>query len=118
LTYWNEGNGFSGHTHVVYYDPASNLWKGYYKELKLDSDKSPVDFYIFRPPTKQSGYIPRTSNGAVEPPTKASVPSSYFNGEVNTSMFCGFLNTTQVSKITAFSDGVLSSQMKQWLLYS
>jgi hypothetical protein len=118
LTYWNEGNSFSGHTHVIYYDPSSNLWKGYYKELSVEIDKGPVDFYVFRPPIRQAGYVPRTSNGSVTPPPNASVPSSYSNGEVNTTMFCRFLDTTQASKVATFSNGVLSAQMKQWLLYS
>ncbi len=116
LTYWNEGSSFGGHTNTVYYDPQTNLWKGYYRQLRLDSIKNPIDFYIFKPPVKQPGYVPKKRNGIVPAPRNACVPSSYRNGETNTSMFYPIFNTTQQNKTAMFTTGVKTDQIKKWLL--
>jgi len=111
LSYWKEGDWYSGHTYTMYFDAASKSWKCYPSQIGIVF-YDVRDAYIFLPPIMQSTYMPRSE----EIPRAAAVPYPYQNGEVNTAMFSPMLNITG-SYLNAFIRGVGSTQIKAWLLY-
>jgi len=99
---------FTAHTYVTYFDPATHSWKAFRKQLTIDIDKEwiPKDSIAFlgvlKPPVKQIGYV-RGWNEDV-----------FFVGN----MFYMIRNTSLNEIAGTWTNGVATSQMKQWLLYS
>lgn len=97
---------FTAHTYVTYFDPATQSWKAYIKQLDMNIDwipESSVAFLgVLKPPVNQVGYIKGWNEDVF-------FVSNMFHMVRNTSL-------NEVAK--TWSIGVPTSQMKQWLLYS
>jgi len=96
---------FTAHTYVTYFDPVTRSWKAFGKQLTIDVGWMPKDSIVFlgvlKPPVKQTGYI-RGWNEDV-----------FFVGN----LFYMIRNTSLSEIADTWTNGVATSQMKQWLLY-
>lgn len=110
LSYWAEGNWYTGHTYTMYYDASSGTWKVNPQQLDIVYDRV-RDAYIFIPPILQNQWIP---DGSI--PEAAAVPYPYQTGELNTRMFVPMYNITGYY-LDEYVQGVATAQMKQWILY-
>jgi hypothetical protein len=102
----------SEHMYSIYYDPSDNTWKDYPGQLSWyveESNALGVELNlrivrIFRHPVEQKGYL-----------RIYTIPPNWLGGNMFVTIDNGF---TLASIREAFTQGVPSSQMKQWLLYS
>jgi hypothetical protein len=102
----------SSHMYSIYYDPSDRTWKAYKDQLGWYVEESQAlgvtlkltVMQIFRPPVQQRGYLKRFT-----------IPPDIFGGNMLISFEEGF---TLDSIRNTFSEGLPTSQMKQWLLYS
>jgi len=109
---WSLAEPDTGHIYPTYYEPGSRTWKAYPAQLAwyveesqyLGKEVTLVFFQVYKPPVKQPGYI-----------RVYALLSKWFGGNMYTRFEEGF---TLDSIREAFSEGVATSQMKQWLLYS
>jgi len=112
LTYWEQGDWYGGHTHILYY--SNGNWHGYPRQLNIKGNSNTVDAYISRPPVIFSGFLPSDIQPA---PPEASVPFPYQNGEVNSGrMFYPLFSMDVNDKVEIFS-GFPDANMKQILMY-
>ena len=96
------GTKLIGHTHVVFFDPSNFRWKADSSQLTIDALNQFNHFYVFKPKIVLSGFAQSAQ------------------GEASGDVFSRFL-MTQTDVNVAFSmfyNGILTSQMKEWLLYS
>lgn len=107
----------SGDTQLLHYDPSGMIWKLYDRRLMSQSPYydlvrfSEYDLYIFRPPVVQPGYFSALQAD------KAAEIDPIRRGEVNNS-FHSILDISSRKLYEILVDGVETSQMRQWLLYS
>jgi len=99
--------GDAGHTFNIYYEGNSRLWRANHWQLSTPGGTRmniTIDFYLFRPPVTQGGYLRYVKERFYGMP----MGSAYYT-------------TTNVPNLTIYNmflQGVTSVQMKQWLLYS
>lgn len=109
---WSQAEPDTGHIYPTYYEPGSRTWKAcpdqlawYIEESQyLGKEVTLVFFNVYKPPVKQAGYV-----------RVYTLLSKWFGGNMYTTFKKGF---TLDSIREAFSKGVATAQMKQWLLYS
>jgi len=105
---WGGASGV-GHTHAICFDPLSRTWLGSKGQLSVNryaTDlNNKVAMYLTKPPWNQSKILEWKADPFV--PTYHMSKIYYSN-----------LNITAQEVLDAFSKGIASSQMKQWLLYS
>ena len=99
--------GGAGHTFNIYYDGKSRLWTA--NPWHLSSSGGPqmnitIDFYLFRPPVTQAGYLHH-------------VREQYYGMPMGSAYYTE-INVANLTIYNTFLQGVTSAQMKQWLLYS
>jgi hypothetical protein len=102
----------NGHVFVTYFDPYRAIWSSYQEDFANFESWSPPrraddphKFYIFVPPVRISG-----------PPWTIEFYGKEF--EECTSFFVRNKTTTIPEMQRLFLDGIPTTQMKQWLLYS
>ena len=96
------GTKLIGHTHVVFFDPSNFRWKADSSQLTIDALNQFNHFYEIELKIVLSGFAQSAQ------------------GEASGDVFSRFL-MTQTDVNVAFSmfyNGILTSQMKEWLLYS
>jgi len=94
----------SNHDHVIYYDPATRTWTGYYKQLSVGRSGT-WNVYLFKPPViTRNFYI--------------SHSDSQQSWMKMTNLYYAMPSSPGEQVATLFLNGVPTSQMKQWLLYS
>jgi len=95
--------GGNNHDHVVYYEPESQTWRCYYKQLNIGSGGT-WNVYMFKPPVIQHNFF-----------------SSRKDSQQRWMNMLNVYYTTSGSGTTLaklLRDGAPTSEMKQWLLYS
>jgi len=96
--------GDAGHTFNIYYEGNSRLWTANHWQLSTPGGTRmniTIDFYLFRPPVTQGGYLRYVKERFYGMP----MGSAYYT-------------TTNVPNLTIYNmflQGVTSVQMKQWL---
>lgn len=99
--------GDAGHTLNIYYDSESRLWTASSWQLSTPGGTRmniTIDFYLFRPPVTQAGYL--------------HYVKERFYGMPMGSAYYTETNVSNLTIYNTFLQGVSSAQMKQWLLYS
>jgi len=98
---------FYGHSHVVFFEPATRSWMAYERQLEADvftfSDipQGPVNMYVFRPPVHQQGYLEQWDQGRL------------WNGN---SVYLQAVDLNNI--VREFTEGVPAPDMSRWLLYT
>lgn len=99
--------GDAGHTFNIYYEGVARLWTANHWQLSTPGGTRmniTIDFYLFRPPVSQGGYL--------------RYLKERFYGMPMGSVYCTMTNVPNLTIYNIFRQGVTSAQMKQWLLYS
>jgi hypothetical protein len=101
------------HTYPVYFDPGSNSWKSMWRQLdafytdKGEETRS-MSFFIFRPPVAQRGYFREVRTYA-----------KCFNFALRRNAYVPVHENTNLRTVRDnLLQGIPTSEMKQWLLYS
>jgi len=101
---YSDGKMITQHYYNIYYEPKTHTWRAYEGQLRGEVEiQSAVYMFIFRPPVHQPGYL------------QIWPIAGLFDGG---NMFYIEPDTTIARIHDAFSNGIPTSQMKQWLLYS
>ena len=98
--------GGAGHTFNIYYDGKSRVWTAKHWQLSTPGGAQmniTIDFYLFRPPVTQAGYL-------------HNVKEQYYGMPMG-SVYYKEINVANLTIYNTFLHGVTSAQMKQWLLY-
>jgi len=99
--------GGAGHTFNIYYEGKSRLWAANHWQLSTPGGAQmniTIDFYLFRPPVTQAGYLHH-------------VKEQYYGMPMGSAYYTE-INVANLTIYNTFLHGVTSAQMKQWLLYS
>jgi hypothetical protein len=99
--------GGAGHTFNIYYDSESNVWTANHWQLSTPGGSSmnvTIDFYLFRPPVTQAGYL--------------HYAKERFYGMPMGSAYYTKINVPNLAIYDTFLQGEPSGQMKEWLFYS
>jgi len=98
--------GGAGHTFNIYYDGKSRVWTANHWQLSTPGGAQmniTIDFYLFRPPVTQGGYL--------------HYVEEHFYGMPMGSAYYTRTNVPNLNIYNTFLQGVTSAQMRQWLLY-
>ena len=106
---------YDGHQHVIYFD-GFGLWKGYYKQISLDTKDaliqgSNVDAYILIPPTDQREYMEYA-----DIPPNVNILYPYISKEINPNMYALIYN--DIDKLNTLKSGVDTVMIKRSILYN
>lgn len=96
----------NSHMYAVYYNPRTRSWQAYRKQAQAINLKENYTLYIFRPPVLQQKYLHSWDDPSIKTVWYANmyyIAGTPYSGQKIASMF---------------TDGLPTSQMKQWLLYS
>jgi len=99
--------GGAGHTFNIYYDGKSHVWTANHWQLSTPGGAQmniTIDFYLFRPPVTQTGYL--------------HYVKEHFYGMPMGSACYTEINVANLTIYNTFLQGVTGTRMKQWLLYS
>mgnify|MGYP007042401160 FL=1 len=99
--------GDAGHTFNIYYEGMSGLWTANHWQLSTPGGTRmniTIDFYLFRPPVMQGGYL-------------RYVKERFYGMPMGLAYYT-MTNALNLTIYNTFRQGVTSVQMKQWLLYS
>jgi len=92
------------HDHIVYYEPVTKTWKCYEKHLAIGRSGT-WNVYLFRPQAVQRNYFVYRPDSQQ---TWMKMPNLYYT--------ISYSPGEQTAD--SFLKGILTAQMKQWLLYS
>jgi len=99
--------GDAGHTFNVYYNARSSSWTANHWQLSTPGGTRmniTIDFYLFRPPVTQPGYL--------------HYVRERFYGMPMGSAYYTETNVSNLTIYNTFLQGATSGQMKEWLFYS
>jgi hypothetical protein len=93
------------HNHVIYFDPSSDLWKAYEKQLEEpDREMQTIyDLWIYKPPVNQINILYEVGHGT---------------GDWKGNPYYLIKNITLGRIRNMFLCGTKTSEMKEWVLYS
>jgi len=96
----------NSHMYITYFDPSNRSWRAYYKQASMAYMAVNYTLYVFRPPVIQQRYLHYWKEPSID---------MYWYGNMFYIADTPYLGE-KIS--TMLQNGVPTSQMKRWLLYS